>query len=270
MWDQVCCPQACWPASQQTCLDAVSPAHDAPHTLLLSTELWVSSLLILATCGLASWTCAHPPWLPPACLSCLQTAFNDIVRQGATASVEDGTFKGYHGNLTVGILPVAQFASGHVFFVQVGGTAGGWGPIDAPASANHRTDCLFVQVAAAIQRLILGTAPWEAASSCSVPPPPCRPCPMQRKHEEFGLEPYVAHATFQYSGTPGKRHRFREAMLFEDPRSYYDDPRGFIHLRVDIPQTLLERASGGSDRCGLAGWPDPSATNSKQVKGVVS
>jgi len=112
-----------------------------------------------------------------------QTAFNDIVRQGAAASGPDGLFKGYHGKLTVGILPVAQFASGHVFFVQ-------------------------------------------------------------RKHEEFGLQPYVAHATFQYSGTPGKRHRFREAMLFEDEPAYYDPPRGFIALRLDIPRALWDGASG--------------------------
>jgi hypothetical protein len=54
---------------------------------------------------------------------------------------------------------------------------------------------------------------------------------LQRKHEEFGLQPYVAHATFQYSGTPGKRHRFREAMLFEDPPSYYDHHAGFITFK---------------------------------------
>ena len=29
------------------------------------------------------------------------------------------------------------------------------------------------------------------------------------------LEPYVVHATFQYSGTPGKRHRMREALLWD-------------------------------------------------------
>lgn len=49
----------------------------------------------------------------------------------------------------------------------------------------------------------------------------CCPGP-QRKYEELGLQPYVAHATFQYSGTPGKRNRFREAMLFEDPPEYYN------------------------------------------------
>ncbi|GFH21963.1 glycosyltransferase, partial [Haematococcus lacustris] len=85
-----------------------------------------------------------------------QNAFNDVVRMGATKSREDGLFEGWNKQVNVGILPAAQFSSGHVFFVQ-------------------------------------------------------------HKYEEFGLQPYVAHATFQYSGTPGKRHRFREAMLFEDP-----------------------------------------------------
>ncbi len=54
---------------------------------------------------------------------------------------------------------------------------------------------------------------------------------VQHKYQEFGLQPYVAHATFQYSGTPGKRHRFREAMLFEDPPDYYDHSKGFITMR---------------------------------------
>ena len=37
---------------------------------------------------------------------------------------------------------------------------------------------------------------------------------VQRMPEKLGLDPYVAHATYQYSGTPGKRHRFREALLW--------------------------------------------------------
>ncbi|KAF5842793.1 hypothetical protein DUNSADRAFT_5165 [Dunaliella salina] len=51
-------------------------------------------------------------------------------------------------------------------------------------------------------------------------------------------------ACFQYSGTPGKRHRMREFMLWEDPPSYFDHPKGFINLRVDIPHELLANASG--------------------------
>ncbi|GFR51919.1 hypothetical protein Agub_g14403 [Astrephomene gubernaculifera] len=65
---------------------------------------------------------------------------------------------------------------------------------------------------------------------------------VQRKYSELGLEPYVAHATFQYSGTPGKRHRFREAMLFDDPPEYYDDAKGFVTIDMDIPQALLDAA----------------------------
>jgi hypothetical protein len=37
---------------------------------------------------------------------------------------------------------------------------------------------------------------------------------VQRLHERMGLEPFAVHATFQYSGTPGKRHRMRERMLW--------------------------------------------------------
>lgn len=32
---------------------------------------------------------------------------------------------------------------------------------------------------------------------------------------KLNLDPYVVHATFQFSGTPGKRFRFREALLWD-------------------------------------------------------
>lgn len=52
-----------------------------------------------------------------------QTAFNDLVRIGATSS--NSTMKnlwvGDAGKLVVGILPASIFASGHMFFVQVRG-----------------------------------------------------------------------------------------------------------------------------------------------------
>ncbi|KXZ43660.1 hypothetical protein GPECTOR_83g272 [Gonium pectorale] len=65
---------------------------------------------------------------------------------------------------------------------------------------------------------------------------------VQRKYAELGQEPYVAHATFQYSGTPGKRHRFREALLFDDPPEYFDHPKGFVAIDMDIPKALLDAA----------------------------
>ncbi|KAL9273734.1 Arabinosyltransferase XEG113-like protein, partial [Drosera capensis] len=45
---------------------------------------------------------------------------------------------------------------------------------------------------------------------------------IQSMYQQFRLEPYAVHTTFQYAGTPGKRHRLREAMLFYDPPEYYN------------------------------------------------
>lgn len=67
---------------------------------------------------------------------------------------------------------------------------------------------------------------------------------VQRKYEELGLQPYVAHATFQYSGTPGKRNRFREFLLWHDEPEYFQHPKGFISINIDIPQELLDKAKG--------------------------
>lgn len=35
----------------------------------------------------------------------------------------------------------------------------------------------------------------------------------QRMAQRMGLAPYAVHATFQFSGTPGKRHRLRERLV---------------------------------------------------------
>lgn len=53
-------------------------------------------------------------------------------------------------------------------------------------------------------------------------------------------EAYVVHATFQFAGTEGKRHRMREAMIWEsDGPEYYDPPGGFLSFKPDIPDALL-------------------------------
>ena len=49
----------------------------------------------------------------------------------------------------------------------------------------------------------------------------------QRLHTQVGLEPYAVHNTFQFGGTPGKRHRAREAnaWLGDEEINYFDgDP----------------------------------------------
>jgi hypothetical protein len=67
---------------------------------------------------------------------------------------------GDRGKLTVGILPVAHFCSGHAYFVQ-------------------------------------------------------------RLYDYLQIQPFAVHATFQFSGTPGKRHRFREAQLWDEKHEYF-------------------------------------------------
>ncbi|KAM7251824.1 hypothetical protein ACFE04_023707 [Oxalis oulophora] len=62
---------------------------------------------------------------------------------------------------------------------------------------------------------------------------------VQAMYQQLRLEPYAVHTTFQYAGTPGKRHRLREAMIFYDPPEYYDSPGGFLSFKPSIPKSLL-------------------------------
>lgn len=57
-------------------------------------------------------------------------------------------------------------------------------------------------------------------------------------YQQFRLEPYAVHTTFQYAGTEGKRHRLREAMVFYDPPEYFDAP-GKICMRFTDHSFLL-------------------------------
>jgi len=68
---------------------------------------------------------------------------------------------------------------------------------------------------------------------------------VQRMFERVKAKPYIVHNTFQFSGTPGKRHRFREALLWmADPPEYYDPPGGLLTYDLEIPEDLLRHASG--------------------------
>eukprot|EP00662_Eupelagonemidae_sp_cell21_P032332 gene32332-52753_t len=53
-----------------------------------------------------------------------------------------------------------------------------------------------------------------------------------------GVPPYSVHASFANWGAAGKRHRFREAMLWHDPPEYYDPPGGVLTYDVDLPDEL--------------------------------
>ena len=66
---------------------------------------------------------------------------------------------------------------------------------------------------------------------------------VQRMADVMGLQPYVVHATFQFSGTPGKRHRMRESLLWDavSLEALFNYMCGFqsttsvSHVGVDLP-----------------------------------
>ncbi|GFH13661.1 uncharacterized protein HaLaN_09590, partial [Haematococcus lacustris] len=74
----------------------------------------------------------------------------------------------------------------------------------------------------------------------------------QRMWQTLKLEPYALHATFQFSGTPGKRHRMREFMLFDDPPEYYDHSVGFVTFKMDGLESLLKAAGPNTGNMDLA------------------
>ncbi|GIL81772.1 hypothetical protein Vretifemale_10771 [Volvox reticuliferus] len=74
---------------------------------------------------------------------------------------------------------------------------------------------------------------------------------VQRLYEVQRVTPYAVHCTFQYGANPGKRNRLREAMLFDDPPSYYmDDSFVSVDLR----------------RVPSATWADHSTKNNSAMK----
>lgn len=63
--------------------------------------------------------------------------------------------------------------------------------------------------------------------------------------------PYMVHTTFQYGGAPGKRHRLREAMLWDDPPEYFA-PAGVLTYDPDVPERLVHPAGGMSAKGHVA------------------
>ena len=63
---------------------------------------------------------------------------------------------------------------------------------------------------------------------------------VQNLPERLGVDPYVVHATFQYSGTKGKRNRFRERLLWEDPDEYFRHPVGYVSAQHRVSERLLD------------------------------
>ncbi|CAI5491267.1 unnamed protein product [Closterium sp. Naga37s-1] len=192
-----------------------------------------------------------------------QNGFNELMRKHMGPDVDpaagDHVFWAFDGSLKLGILPVSVFCSGHTFFVQNGFNElmrKHMGPDVDPAAADHvfwafdgslklgilpvsvfcSGHTYFVQLFSTFPLSLPAVRPSSLTSSYLVLHLLSSP---QHLHKVVGLEPYALHATFQFAGTPGKRHRFREAMAFYDPPEYYDPPGGIVSFVNDIPEELL-------------------------------
>ena len=129
-----------------------------------------------------------------------QAVFNDIARDGVDleSARGDNLFWCANGTALLGVLPVADYASGHTFFVQ--------------RLAERRSG--------EAEGLAVAAAGGSRTTHVLPPPSP---------------HPTVVHATFQFSGTPGKRHRLRERRLWAvDQPEYYDPPGGLLALELDL------------------------------------
>lgn len=65
---------------------------------------------------------------------------------------------------------------------------------------------------------------------------------VQRLHEHMGLDVYAVHATFQYSGTPGKRHRMRERLLWLAVRTIKPAQRPLHYANASWMSDLSQRS----------------------------
>jgi hypothetical protein len=61
---------------------------------------------------------------------------------------------------------------------------------------------------------------------------------VQKMYETQRLKPFVVHTTYQFGGSAGKRHRLREAGLWQDPPEYYS--KGHF-LEVSILKPTIPR-----------------------------
>ena len=73
----------------------------------------------------------------------------------------------------------------------------------------------------------------------------------QRMHQKLKLQPYVVHATFQFSGTPGKRHRMREFMLWHV--SMLSSPQEHIACQQPLTAIHIKSYTCISERTPLSG-----------------
>ena len=77
---------------------------------------------------------------------------------------------------------------------------------------------------------------------------------VSRLPQRSGISPWSIHTTFQYGGAAGKRHRLREAMVWEDPPEYYNASVLAFEPSIDpaLLPSLLHPAGGMDARRHVA------------------
>jgi len=116
---------------------------------------------------------------------------------------------------------------------------GGTGPYDGAGSEDPQVRRLFYGYN---KKLVVGVLPVQYFCSGHT-------YFTQRIPQSLGVDPYVVHATFQFSGTRGKRNRFRESMLWiVDPPEYYDAPEKYLAYDNILPpyEVMHEQKGRGS------------------------
>ncbi len=167
-------------------------------------------------------------------------------------------FMGDNGKLKMGILPVSIFCSGHTYFVQrmaerlklqpyavhatfqfSGGRLG-----RAPAAAVHpsakrkaRGGCRGLWRAVQ-QRCRL----FPTQVACTAQLWSSARYHVQHSHTAWRLSQPLTQRAPPPVGTPGKRNRMRERLLWHDPPVYFDYQPGFVTFKLDVPEALLKNA----------------------------
>ena len=88
---------------------------------------------------------------------------------------------------------------------------------------------------------------------------------VQRMAHRMRTTPYMVHATFQYGGSQGKRHRLREAMRWEDEPTYYT--ARMLSYEADVPSELVYPAARATRRLHTrraGSTPDAPVCNQSQ------
>ena len=62
---------------------------------------------------------------------------------------------------------------------------------------------------------------------------------VQKMHLRLSLQSYTIHTTYLHNRTKGERHRLREAMIFNNPPTYYTSLTGVLSHDLALPIRLL-------------------------------